>query len=60
MLIYDYYSLLLYNYKMDADEPELAWIPLSQHTMCDLDLWPPESNQVMSSGEYSTCIFESW
>jgi len=39
-----------YNYKMDSDAPALTWMtsPSQTWACCDLDLWPPVSNQAIS------------
>jgi len=38
---------------MDFEAPSLMLTPSSPHTdaYCDLDLWPPESNHVISRGQ---------
>jgi len=35
---------------MDFDAPALTWIPSIARQPADLDLRPPESNQVISEG----------
>jgi len=44
--------MLTQNYKMHFDTPALKWTPHHHllESKCDLDLWPPECNQIINRG----------